>query len=65
MFGNAIWHEECTSYFQRMINGVIAGLDGCDAYIDDVAVYSNTWEQHMVQLKFFLSWIKLSKPTSP
>ena len=28
--------------FQRMINGVIAGLDGCEAYIDDVVVYSDT-----------------------
>ena len=33
--------------FQRMINGVIAGLNGYDAYIDDVVVYSNSWEKHI------------------
>jgi len=41
--------------FQRMINGVIAGLEGCEAYIDDVVVYGDTWDQHIKQLKAFLS----------
>ena len=41
--------------FQRMINGVIAGLEGYEAYIDDVVVYSNTWDQHIDQLKALLS----------
>ena len=26
--------------FQRLVNNVICGLDGCDAYIDDVIIYS-------------------------
>ena len=29
--------------FQCLINGVLSGLDGCEAYIDDVVV-CNTWE---------------------
>jgi hypothetical protein len=33
--------------FQRMMNNVIMGLEGCDVYIDDVVVYSDTWEQHI------------------
>lgn len=33
--------------FQRLINTVISGLEGCSAYIDDVVVYSDTWEQHL------------------
>ena len=37
--------------FQRLINGVLSGLDGCEAYIDDVVVYSNTWEQHLLQIR--------------
>ena len=28
--------------FQRLVNNVICGLDGCDAYIDDVIIYSDT-----------------------
>jgi len=35
--------------------GVIVELEGCEAYIDDVVVYSNTWYQHIIQLKALLS----------
>ena len=40
--------------FQRMINHVIAGLKGCAAYLDDVVVYSQTLEEHVIQLRSFL-----------
>ena len=30
--------------FQPMINKVIAGLQGCEGYIDNVVVYAETWE---------------------
>ena len=33
--------------FQRLMNGVVAGLEGIAVYLDDVVVYSDTWEQHM------------------
>ena len=36
--------------FQRLINGVLSGLYGCEAYIDDVVV-CNTWEQHLLQIR--------------
>ena len=36
--------------FQRLINTVISGLEGCSAYIDDVVVYSDTWEEHLKHL---------------
>ena len=29
--------------FQRLVNNVICGLDGCDAYIVDVIIYSDSW----------------------
>ena len=29
-----------------MMNSVISVLDGCDAYIDDLALYSGKWEDH-------------------
>ena len=49
--------------FQRLINQVTSGLSGCDAYIDDVVIYSDTWEEHLdVTRKFFerLSAAKLT-----
>ena len=40
--------------FQRLINRLIADIDGCEAYIDDVIIYSNTWETHLeIMRKFF------------
>ena len=33
--------------FQRLINQVTSGVEGCGAYIDDVIVYSETWEEHV------------------
>ena len=49
--------------FQRLINGVLSGLDGCEAYIDDAVVYSNTWEQHLLQMRsvmYRLTEVKLT-----
>ena len=39
--------------FQRLINNVISGIDGCEAYIDDVFIYSDTWEEHLAILRTF------------
>jgi hypothetical protein len=40
--------------FQRLINSVIAEIEGCEGYIDDVIIYSDTWEEHLkIMRKFF------------
>jgi len=36
--------------FQRLINQILQNLDGCESYIDDVIVYSDTWEEHVLPL---------------
>ena len=33
--------------FQQMIHQVIAGLEGVEGYIDDIIIFSSTWEQHL------------------
>ena len=33
--------------FQHLIKKVIAALEGCEAYNDDVTIYSDTWEEHL------------------
>ena len=37
--------------FQRMINKLVWRMEGCEAYIDDVVVYSDCWEDHLVRLR--------------
>ena len=37
--------------FQRLVNTVLSGLSGCEAYLDDILVYSSTWDEHMRTLR--------------
>ncbi|KAJ1203961.1 hypothetical protein NDU88_007742 [Pleurodeles waltl] len=38
--------------FQWLVNGVLAGKDAfCAAYLDDIAVYSSSWEENLLHLK--------------
>lgn len=41
--------------FQRLMNTVVADLEGCPVYLDDVVIYSTTWEEHLQHmLKLFV-----------
>lgn len=48
--------------FQRHLDGVLAGLKWqcCLVYIDDIIIYSNTFEDHIRDLRFVLQRILLS-----
>ena len=37
--------------FQRLMNKVVCGLEGCAVYLDDVVVYSESWEEHLNRVK--------------
>lgn len=43
--------KNASSTFQRLMNTVIFELEGCDVYIDDLVVYSDTWKQHITRLR--------------
>ena len=49
--------------FQRLINKVIADLEGCEAYIDDVIIYSDTWEEHLRIIYEFFNRLSRAKLT--
>ena len=49
--------------FQRMIHKVIANLEGCEEYIDDIIVYGSTWEQHLQRVKDFPSRLREAQLT--
>ena len=37
--------------FQRLVNIVISGLGGCDAYINDVIIHNNSFEDHLQSIR--------------
>ena len=52
---DGLWQYKVTPFgmknsgatFQRMMNNLLHDLHGCEAYIDDVVIYSDTWEEHL------------------
>ena len=49
--------------FQRLINDVVAGLDGCEAYIDDIIIYSDTWKDQLRIIRSFFERLTEAKLT--
>jgi len=45
------------STFQRLMNRVVSGLEGCAVYLDDVVIYSDTWEAHLARIKRLFDWL--------
>uniref|UniRef100_A0A096M9Z4 ribonuclease H n=1 Tax=Poecilia formosa TaxID=48698 RepID=A0A096M9Z4_POEFO len=37
--------------FQRLMNRVVGDMTGCAVYLDDVVVYSDTWEEHVERIR--------------
>ena len=44
--------------FQRLVNTIISGLDGCDDLIDDVIIHNNTFEDHLQSIRNFSDWLR-------
>uniref|UniRef100_A0A0E9Q4V6 Reverse transcriptase domain-containing protein n=1 Tax=Anguilla anguilla TaxID=7936 RepID=A0A0E9Q4V6_ANGAN len=44
------------STFKRLMNRVLAGLEGCAAYMDAVVVFSDTWTQQAPALWLECNW---------
>ena len=42
---------------------MIADVPGCEAYIDDVIVYSDTWNSHLSQIHKFFDNLKAANLT--
>ena len=49
--------------FQRLVNSLIFGLDGCKAYIDDAIIYSEEWKQHLEIIREFFKRLSDAKLT--
>ncbi len=40
------------------MNLAASGLDGCAVYLDDVVVYSNTWEEHIHHIHLLFNHLR-------
>ena len=49
--------------FQRMVNHIVADIEGCEVYVDDLIVYSQTWEQYIGQLRRLFEELSQAKLT--
>ena len=46
--------KNAPAHFQKVMDTVLAGVHGARAYIDDVVVYTQTWEEHLKVLELTL-----------
>jgi hypothetical protein len=49
--------------FQRLVNDVVTGLEGCEAYMDVVIITSDDWQPHMRQVREFFDRVSKAKLT--
>ena len=49
--------RNAASTFQRLMCQVLHNIGGCVVYLDDIVIYSDTWEEHMVILNEVLEAI--------
>ena len=49
--------------FQRLINTIIAGIEHCDAYIDDAIIHNDEWNHHLGTIKVFFDKLSEAKLT--
>ena len=49
--------------FQRLVNKVISGLPDCEAYIDDIFITSNRFDQHLNYMRNFFQTVSDAKLT--
>ena len=55
--------QNAPATFQWLINGVIADVLGCKAYIDDVIIYSDSWSAHLNQIRKFFDNLRAANLT--
>ena len=49
--------------FQRLINTIIAGIEHCEAYIDDAIIYNDEWNHQLGTIKSFFDKLSEAKLT--
>lgn len=43
--------RNATATFQRLMNRVVSGQEGCAVYLNDLVIYSDTWHSHLQRIR--------------
>ena len=50
--------KNASATFQRLMNMITHGLEGCVVYIDDIIIYSNDWKTHLERIRKLFQALK-------
>ena len=51
--------RNASATFSRLVNLLLKGLEYCSgAYLDDIIIFSNTWEDHLKHIRVVFSRIR-------
>lgn len=50
--------------FEHLMSFVVSGVEGCAVFLDNIVVYSNTWQDHLKSICAFLDCITLENLTA-
>ena len=48
---------------QRLMNMCLKDLEGVEVYVDDIVIFSDTWEEHLKRLEKVLFWLEQANLT--
>ena len=51
-------YEQAPSYFQKLMNKVLNGLNFAFAYLDEIIIFSNTAEEHLKHIQIVINRLK-------
>ena len=52
---------QAPSYFQKLMNKVLNGLNFAFAYLDDIIIFSETAEEHMKHIQIIIDRLKAAQ----
>ena len=55
--------KNSSATFQRLMTSVILELEGCDVYMNELIIYSNTLEDHLLRLRALFDRLTKAKLT--
>ena len=52
--------KNASATFQRLMNIMTQGLEGCVVYIDDIIIYSDDWATHLERIRKLFKALRIT-----